>query len=162
MAVGRDVPIAPLGLCAWVMCGRYGGAIMTSRQVRSPAAHRAADRAAACKTLSVCYLPSRAPRWRAPTGDAARRRDGWPPGLPARALPQRDTTTGHGRTAPPRAIRRPTLRVLPGASPCAPYSRAGRGVRSPPPAARPRHLTATGTRRPRAPRRRDGDIARAL
>ena len=35
---------------------------MTSRRVRGPAAHRATDRAAACKTLSVCYLPSRAPR----------------------------------------------------------------------------------------------------
>ena len=42
-----------------------GGAIMTSRRVRGPAAHRAADRAAACKTLSVCTMPSRAPRrWR--------------------------------------------------------------------------------------------------
>ena len=38
---------------------------MTSRRVRGPAAHRVADRAATCKTLSVCYLPSRAPRrWR--------------------------------------------------------------------------------------------------
>ena len=42
-----------------------GGAIITSRRVCGPAAHRAADRAAACKTLSVCYLQSRAPRrWR--------------------------------------------------------------------------------------------------
>ena len=48
--------------------GCNGGAIRTSRRVRGPAAHRAADRAAACKTLSVCYLPSRAPRWRATTG----------------------------------------------------------------------------------------------
>ena len=70
MAVGRDVPIAPHRPVAvgnvrapWRVCN--GGAIMTSRRVRGPAAHRAADRAAACKTLSVCYLPSRAPRrWR--------------------------------------------------------------------------------------------------
>ena len=50
----------------WGGCGRVGrargngGAEGTSRRVRGPAAHRAADRAAACKTLSVCYLPSRA------------------------------------------------------------------------------------------------------
>ena len=50
---------------ARVMRVGNGGAIITSRRVCGPAAHRAADRAAACKTLSVCYLQSRAPRrWR--------------------------------------------------------------------------------------------------
>ena len=49
-----------------IMAARAGRAgDRPSRRVRGPAAHRAADRAAACKTLSVCYLPSRAPRrWR--------------------------------------------------------------------------------------------------
>ena len=87
---------------------------MTSRRVRGPAAHRAADRAAACKTLSVCYLPSRAPRWGAPTGDAARRRaggqathraDGAAARWGHRALPQRDRTTRHGRCARRRGAR---------------------------------------------------------
>ncbi len=65
---------------------RRGGAMGRSRRVRGPAAHRDADRAATCKTLSVCYLLSRAPRWRAATGKGAgcqaahravaRRRDG--------------------------------------------------------------------------------------
>ena len=40
-------------------------------------------RAAACKTLSVCYLPSRAPRWRAATGNGAAARAG--AGMPSRA-----------------------------------------------------------------------------
>ena len=47
---------SPHGRCNGV---RRCGAMGTSRRVRGPAAHRAADRAAACKTLSVCYLPSR-------------------------------------------------------------------------------------------------------
>ena len=54
-----------VGNAPWVMRVGNGGAIMTSRRVRGPATHRAADRATAFKTLSVCYLPSRAPRrWR--------------------------------------------------------------------------------------------------
>ena len=66
--------------------------------MRGPAAHHAADRAAACKTLSVCYLPSRAPRWCATA--AAR----WG----HRALPQRGTRGAHGEGAglPCRAPRR--------------------------------------------------------
>ena len=47
----------------WVMRVGNGGTIMTSRRVRGPAAHRAADRAAACKTLSACYVSNHAP-WR--------------------------------------------------------------------------------------------------
>ena len=65
--------------------GRPGG--QASRRVRGSAAHRAADRAAACKTLSVCYLPCRAPR----QGAAAR----WG----HRALPPRDTSVEHGGVA---------------------------------------------------------------
>ena len=99
MAVGRDVLIAPHR----PVSVRYGGAVMTSRRVRGPAAHRAADRAAACKTLSVCYLPCHAPRlWRGgamgalrPTATGhecgARRRGGWKRTRVAR------TATGHGR-----------------------------------------------------------------
>ena len=71
-----------------VMRGCNGGAIMTSRRVRGPAAHRAADRAAACKTLSVCYLPSRPMPCRAP------RR--WRGGAMGTSRP---TATGHGRGA---------------------------------------------------------------
>ena len=44
---------------------------------------------------------------------------------------------------------------MPGASPCAPYSRAGRGVWSSPPAAKPRHHT-TGRERGRAATGREG------
>ena len=70
---------------ARVMRGRNGGAIMTSRRVRGPAAHHVADRAATCKTLSVCYLPSRAPRWRAATGKGAAARAGRPGGQTLRS-----------------------------------------------------------------------------
>ena len=77
---------------------------MTSRRVRGPAAHRVADRAATCKTLSVCYLLSRAPRWRAATGkgagcQAAHRVDGAAARWGHRALPQRDTSGAHGHGA---------------------------------------------------------------
>ena len=96
---------------ARVMRRANGGAIMISRRVRGPAAHRAADRAAACKTLSVCYLPSRpmpcrqsarAVRTQRGTGEGAHHgartvrtqrdrttgRDVWPPGLLARPRPR--------------------------------------------------------------------------
>ena len=42
------------------------------------------------KTLNVCYLPSGAPRWRAATGDGARRREPGGPRRRASHLPQRD------------------------------------------------------------------------
>ena len=67
--------------------------------------------AAACKTLSVCYLPSRvmatgrtmpsrAPRWRAATGNGAAARWGH------RALPPSRTRGSHGNGA--RAVRTAT------------------------------------------------------
>ena len=72
---------------------------MTSRRVRGPAAHRAADRAAACKTLSVCGMLSRALRWRAPTGGGRTRGAMGTSRLPAKPH-------GRGRTMPSRAPRR--------------------------------------------------------
>ena len=106
---------------AWEFCGSNGGRAraervgnphgrggQASRRVRGPAAHRAADRAAACKTLSVCYLPCRAPRrW---CGGASResRRTG--------IAPYRDGTRQRGtrgeheakpRTAPMARRREP-------------------------------------------------------
>ena len=63
-----------------------------SHRVRGPAVHRAADRAAACKTLSVRGMPSRAPR----RGAAAR----WG----HRALPQRNCMENGPRNGV-RAVR---------------------------------------------------------
>ena len=120
------------GSCACEYCVRNGGAIMTSRRVRSPAAHRSVDRAAACKTLSVCYLPSRAPRrWRAATGNGAAARWGH------RALPQRDRTTGHGQGAASGHPTAPTGRPMPCSAPrtvpcaLAPIGTKGSGFSAP-------------------------------
>ena len=118
-AVGQPRAVArgaaagsPRGQWRGGRAGRPGG--QASRRVRGPAAHRAADRAAACKTLSVCYLPSRAPRWRA--GGAARGCEGrsraprrWRGGAMGTSRPtakphegftrQRDTSVGHDEGA---------------------------------------------------------------
>ena len=84
---------------------------MTSRRVRGPAAHRAADRAAACKTLSVCYLPSRALRWGAPTGnDGAAARAGSPGGR-WRGIPRQNDTVRRGRGARDRDAKPRTAPV---------------------------------------------------
>ena len=95
---------SPHGRCNGVRrCGVMG----TSRRVRGPAAHRAADRAAACKTLSVCGMPSRAPRWRAATGSSAAARAGRPGGQASRP-----TATGHKANGPYEGARRCGRRVV--------------------------------------------------
>ena len=84
---------------------------MTSRRVRGPAAHRAADRAAACKTLSVYGMPSIAPyRQAAHRADGAAARWGHRalPPLHTRGAPRHHTRNIRTRITPPvRPIRPP-------------------------------------------------------
>ena len=109
MAVGRDVWPPGLPARAARVMRRANiacvmrRAIMTLRRMRVPAAHRAADRAAACKTLSGARtMLSRAPRHpaRRRDGDIAPYRNGTAP---------RDTRGAHA-TGPhhgTRAVRTP-------------------------------------------------------
>ena len=147
--------------------GRPGG--RSARRVRGPAAHRAADRAAACKTLSVCYLSCRV------MATAH--------GMPSRALPpsrtsegarQWDRTTEHAkpRTAvarrhgqwrggASREARRPSIAPLPpsrtgeGARQRDRTTGHGRGAR----AGRGKGARDAKPRTAPMARRRDGDIA---
>ena len=100
----------------------------TSRRVRGPAAHRAADRAAACKTLSVCYFPCRAPRWRSATRGGASREARRPSIAPYRNG-ARGVRAARGRDAKPRtavAIRHARRRD----GDIAPYRNGARAVRA--------------------------------
>ena len=99
--------------------------------------------------------PSRAPRWRAATGNGAAARAGRPGGQASRP-----TAKPHERCARPWVMRGRngpmghTLRVLLGASPCAPYSprRARRPVTTAPHGAHRQAAHAKPRKASRAPR----------
>ena len=121
----RAARVMRVGIMA-ARAGRAGD--RPSRRVRGPAAHRAADRAAACKTLSVCYLPSRAPRrWRGGAMGTSR-----PTAKPHEGCArQRGTTMGHGRCARQRGTTTGYGRGVRDAKPrTAVANRHGRGARA--------------------------------
>ena len=124
MAVGRDVPIAAARVMrVGIMAARAGRAgDRPSRRVRGPAAHRAADRAAACKTLSVCYLPRRGGAM-GTSRPTAKPHEG--------CARQRGTTMGHGRCARQRGTTTGYGRGVRDAKPrTAVANRHGRGARA--------------------------------